>query len=165
MPDALFDRGPVAQPWIANSVTPTGVLHPQPGGSMRRRTWFLSVIALALLPAFRPASPHLAAGKLVPVKMTDISATQFKFDPAEITVNPGDTVRFVQSTITPHNVDFRSTPAGANLGAAKLGPFLTAAGQNYDLVIDARFSAGTYQFVCTPHEMMGMKGVLTVAGK
>ena len=31
-----------------------------------------------------------------------------------------------------------------------------------DVVIDARFSTGTHEYVCTPHEMMGMKGTITV---
>jgi plastocyanin len=132
---------------------------------MSSRTWFPSVVLLTLLPFLWPAAVPPTAGKLVTVKMVDISATQFKFEPAEFSAGAGDTLRFVQSTATPHNVDFRTTPAGANLGAAKMGPFLVSSGQTYDLVIDARFPAGTYQFVCTPHEMMGMKGVLIVAGK
>lgn len=131
---------------------------------MSSRTWFPSVVLLSLLPLLWPATPP-AAGKVVTVKMVDVSATQFKFEPAEFGASAGDTVRFVQATATPHNVDFRNTPAGANLGAAKMGPFLLTSGQTYDLVLDARFPAGAYQFVCTPHEMLGMKGVLTVAGK
>ena len=54
------------------------------------------------------------------------------------------------------------TGAGAKLGAAATGPYLTAKGQTYDLVIDARFTEGRYEFVCEPHEAIGMKGTLVV---
>lgn len=121
-------------------------------------------LALPALPR-TPVPPRVApAPKVVVVKATDVSATEFKWVPADIAGNPGDTVRFEQTTATPHNVEFRETPAGVDLGSAKMGPFLVAAGDHYDLVIDARFKPGAYTFVCTPHESMGMKGSLTVTG-
>ncbi len=134
---------------------------------MRYPGLFPSLAALLVAPVLgaQPPDFRASAPKLVVVKMVDVSATEFRFEPAAVTVSPGDTLRFVQTTATPHNVDFRATPEGAVLGPAKMGPFLTAVGQQYDLVIDARFPAGTYQFVCTPHEMMGMKGSFTVAAK
>jgi plastocyanin len=101
-------------------------------------------------------------GKLVVVKMVDVSATEYRFEPAILTAGAGDTVRFIQSGAMPHNVDFKAVPAGTNLGAAKTGPFLTKAGETYDLVIDGRFAAGIHQFNCMPHEALGMKGTLTV---
>lgn len=112
----------------------------------------------AVLPRVAPAP------KVVVVKAADVSATEFKWVPADITANPGDTVRFEQTTTTPHNVEFKETPAGVDLGSAKMGPFLVAASDHYDLVIDTRFKPGAYTFVCTPHESMGMKGSLTVTG-
>jgi len=109
-----------------------------------------------------PGEP--VSGKVVIVKMVDVSNTEFKFEPAEITVQPGDTVRFVQSGAMPHNVDFRTLPEGTDLGDAKMGPFLTTPDETYDVVIDGRFAAGEHGFVCTPHEFMGMTGTLTVEG-
>jgi plastocyanin len=79
-----------------------------------------------------------------------------------VTAGAGDTVRFVQAGAMPHNVDFKAVPAGTNLAAARTGPFLTKAGEAYDLVIDGRFAAGAHQFSCMPHEALGMKGTLTV---
>lgn len=38
----------------------------------------------------------------------------------------------------------------------------TAKGQTYDVVIDARFTDGKYDFVCDPHEALGMHGILTI---
>jgi plastocyanin len=99
---------------------------------------------------------------VVVVKMVDKSATEFVFEPADITVSPGQTVRFVQTGAMPHNVEFRDLPAGTNLGAAAMGPFLLAAGETYEVTIDDRFAPGTHKYVCTPHEIMGMVGTITV---
>jgi len=132
---------------------------------MRRARIAPSLLTLAFLPvviAARAVQPPRAP-KVVVVKAIDVSPTEFKFEPAAITVLPGDTVRFTQTTATPHNVEFRAVPAGTNLGSAKMGPFLVAAGATYDVVIDARFATGVHNYVCTPHEMMGMKGTITVA--
>lgn len=93
-----------------------------------------------------------------------ITVVDFQFQPATVTVRPGDVVRFLQTGIQPHNVDFRKVPRGVDLGDRKMGPFLVKKGDAYELRIDARFKPGVYEFVCTPHEMMGMKGRLIVAG-
>ena len=123
------------------------------------------VLTLAFLPLFMAAHPvrPARAPRVVVVKTGDVSPTEYKFEPANFTVVPGDTVRFTQTTATPHNVEFRAVPAGTNLGAARMGPFLTTAGATYDVVIDARFATGAHDYVCTPHEAMGMKGTITVA--
>jgi plastocyanin len=126
-----------------------------------RSTHLLSLAVLALIP-LAPPRPRPAA-KVVSVKMVDVSATAFKFEPAAVTAAPGDTVRFTQTSRTPHNVELKTVPAGVDPGASKMGPFLATEGATYDLVLDAKFAAGTYQFACTPHEMLGMKGTLTVA--
>ena len=115
--------------------------------------------------AFMPLG-KAPVGKTIVVKMIDKSPTEFTYEPAQVTANPGDVVQFVQVSATPHNVDFRETPAGADLGAAKTGEYMLTPNQKYELRIDARFKAGNYKFVCTPHEALGMKGSLTiVSGK
>jgi len=91
-----------------------------------------------------------------------VHLVEYSYDPGDIVAAPGDTVRFVQESPTPHNVEFRSTPPTAALGDARTGPYLVKAGDTYDLVIDQRFPAGVYQFACTPHHALGMKGTLTV---
>jgi plastocyanin len=100
---------------------------------------------------------------IVVVKMLDKSATEFVFEPSNITVKPGDVIRFVQTTATPHNVEFKNSPAGADLASILMGPFLMAPDETYEIVVDQRFVEGTYEFVCTPHFMMGMTGTITVA--
>jgi plastocyanin len=96
------------------------------------------------------------------VKTVEVSATSYKFEPAEVTVGLGDTVRFVQTSAMPHNVEFTKTPKGSKLGATKMGPYLAAPNQTYDVVIDTRFTSGQYKYICTPHVSMGMKGTISV---
>lgn len=129
------------------------------------RGWYAALLVAAVGGASLAWTDAPRAGAVVVVKMVDVSATEYRFEPAEISVNPGDTVRFEQAGVMPHNVEFREGPAGVNLGAARMGPFLTKAGETYDVVIDARFPAGVHKYVCTPHEALGMKGSITVAGK
>lgn len=121
----------------------------------------LVVIAIACAAPVGAAqtAPH---GHLITVHLVDRPNGQFVFDPATITAQRGDTVRFVQQSSAPHNVSFRTHPKDAKLGAAAVGPYLVTNGQTYDLVIDARFPDGAYTFACDPHEALGMKGSLTV---
>jgi plastocyanin len=103
------------------------------------------------------------AGHLVVVKLVDRGgSTPYAFEPAKVSVQPGDTLRFLEDAGVVHNVRFKTHPSGANLGKATAGPYLTTKGQKYDLVIDGRFAPGSYDFVCDPHEAMGMRGTLTV---
>jgi len=84
------------------------------------------------------------------------------FEPATLTVKKGDVVRWVMADGTVmHNVSFTSAqgnPAGVTLPADS--PYLTQAGQSYEAKIDA--PAGTYHYVCVPHQGMGMTGTITV---
>jgi plastocyanin len=105
------------------------------------------------------AGPHMLVVKLVEKG----GAMPYAFEPAKTVVQRGDTVRFIEAAGVMHNVHFTKQAAGAKLGGAATGPYLTSKGQTYDLVIDARFAEGTYEFVCEPHEAIGMKGTLVVS--
>jgi len=111
------------------------------------------------------AAPKQAARSgrdTVVVKMVDKGPSSFAFEPAHVTVHPGDVLEFVQTAATPHDVAFTKVPSGVNLGARKVGPFLTQPKQTYDLAIDDAFKPGHYDFVCLPHMALGMKGTLDV---
>lgn len=122
-------------------------------------------LAIASLTSVAPGTDTTAptTGKVIEVKMVDISATEFAFSPAKITVRAGDVVRFTQTKVNGHNVEFKTMPAGVDLGDARMGPFMMTAEQVYEVKIDARFKPGAYGYVCTPHELMGMKGEIVVA--
>jgi plastocyanin len=117
----------------------------------------LATMLLVALPLGAQSKPHL-----IVVKMVDAPSAKFAFEPSAIAAQPGDTVRFVQASAAPHDIDFRKSPKGAKLGSAANSPYLITPGQTFDLVIDNRFPAGVYDFVCDPHESVGMHGTLTV---
>ena len=102
--------------------------------------------------------PHMIVVKLVQTG----GPVPYAFEPAIAVAQRGDTVRFMESAGVMHNVHFTKQAAGAKLGRAATGPYLMTKGQTYDLVIDGRFTEGTYEYVCQPHEAIGMKGTLVV---
>lgn len=146
-----------------------------------------ALVALLLaVTAAAPAAPDRAAAttgsdstaaesSVLVVEMHD-----FRFSPSRIEVHPGQVVRFIQASQSPHNVEFRDVPSGTRLGPANaatvsessvrisggappaIGPFLMGEGSAYEIVIDESFATGIHEFVCTPHEAMGMTGVLVV---
>jgi plastocyanin len=119
-------------------------------------------LALAVAAGTAEAQTAAAKGKVVTVQMVDKSATEYRFEPAVISVQPGDTLRFVTTGAMTHNVEWKVVPAGAKLGDSQVGPYLTAKGQTYDLVIDSRFAPGDYEIVCTPHQTLGMQAKVTI---
>ena len=107
------------------------------------------------------ARPHT-----IVVKLVDKGGTMpYAFEPAIAVAQRGDTVRFIEGAGVMHNVHFTKQAPGAKLGRAATGPYLTVKGQTYDLVIDGRFAEGTYEYVCQPHEAIGMKGTLVVKSR
>jgi len=120
------------------------------------------VLVLATAAWHSSGPPSLRAGRVVIVKTVEVSATSYKFEPAEVTVLPGDTVRFVQTSAMPHNVEFTKTAKGSKLGPTQMGPYLAAPNQSYDVVIDTRFPPGQYKYICSPHVSLGMKGTISV---
>lgn len=131
---------------------------------MLRRT----IAGLALTAGLLYALPAVPTGAtpeptVHEVKMVDVSATEFKFEPADITVARGDIIRWIQTTATPHNVDLREGPDGTIPAVdTPVGPFMVTPDETYELVIGDEFADGTTKYVCTPHEYMGMVGSITV---
>ena len=125
-----------------------------------KRIGFSAFALLLLLAASRTSAQ--SALHVIVVTMVAKPNGQFAFEPAAVTAQRGDTLRFLQASTAPHNVHFEKMPKGAALGAAIHGPYLIGQGQKYDLVIDARFAVGEYAFVCDPHVSVGMRGTLTV---
>ena len=122
-----------------------------------------SIASLCVVPATAFGQSAAGASHIVVVKLVaKEAAAPYAFEPASVSVQHGDTLRFIEDAAAIHNVRFKTHPAGARLGAASVGPYLTTRGQSYDLVIDARFTDGRYEIVCDPHELLGMRGVINV---
>ena len=110
--------------------------------------------------AAAPAAPA-PAGDVVEVKMvTTQNGASGVFEPAAITVKPGQTIRWINDGGAAHNASFppADNPGKSNLPPA--GPYLTQAGQTYE--IQAPTEPGTYNYQCDPHAALGMKGTITV---
>ena len=110
-------------------------------------------------------------GNTVEVKMIG-DAQGYRFDPANVTIKKGDGVKFTMVSGGPHNVAFdpAGIPAGSNaqLDAnmsdkmAELSSNMKTNPGDAITVSFANVPAGTYNYHCTPHLAMGMKGVITV---
>lgn len=118
------------------------------------------------------AASIVAQGTVHEVRMLLTSDGKFLFDPAAITIKVGDVVRWRDVSGAPHNVSFhpQEIPDGAApiLNAAMpdkigdlQGKILIADGDTYTISF-AGLPPGDYHYYCLPHEMLGMKGVITV---
>jgi len=125
----------------------------------------------ATTPAAGAVAAAPATGTTHEVKMIG-DATGYRFEPANFIVKQGDAVKFIMTSGGPHNVAFLgiTDPAtkaqlDANMSGAKLGelssPLLMQPNEAYTISF-AKVPAGTYNYNCTPHVAMGMKGVITV---
>ncbi len=125
----------------------------------------------AATPAAGAAAPAPATGKTHEVKMVG-DASGYKFVPAELTVKQGDAVKFIMVSGGPHNVSFQNVTNAAakaqldaNMSGAKMGelssPMLMQPNEAYTVSF-ANVAAGKYDFICTPHAAMNMKGAITV---
>lgn len=113
----------------------------------------------------------VAAGKMVTVNMLG-DAKGFRFEPSNITVSKGDVIKFVNASGGPHNVAFDPSkiPAAAksslsaalpNQMSSMTGPFVTTPNGTYTMTF-TNVPPGKYDYFCTPHLALGMKGVITV---
>ena len=136
--------------------------------------------AAAAAPAAAPAAAApAAAGTMQPitgqtheVKMVGDASGSYRFDPAEITAKPGDGIKFVFVSSGPHNVAFDPATVPAEFKAVMMGnmpeqngelasKMLMTAGETYTISLGG-VAPGTYEFHCTPHIAMNMKGKIIV---
>jgi plastocyanin len=122
-------------------------------------------------PAAGAVAKAPATGKTWEVKMIG-DGTTYKFEPADITIKQGDAVKWIMVSGGPHNVAF--DPAEINAAAKPQltanmdnqmselsGPLLQNPNEEYTISF-ANVPAGKYNYHCTPHLAMGMKGTITV---
>ncbi len=119
------------------------------------------VLVVATFAVF--ASPALAAD--YEVKMGSDSGL-LVFEPAKLTVSPGDTVTCVNTNLAPHNVIFDANliPVGDKGLADKIShnQLTFAPGENYATTFSADMPSGDYTYYCAPHRGAGMVGTITV---
>lgn len=97
----------------------------------------------------------------------------YRFEPANLTIKSGDAVKFIAISGFPHNVAFSATGLAADVKAqldanfgsnrmAELTSNMYMTANESATISFANIPAGKYEFNCTPHLAMGMKGVITV---
>jgi plastocyanin len=112
-----------------------------------------------------------ATGTIHEVKMVG-DDKGYRFEPADLKVKAGDGVKFVMVSGGPHNVAFQeggfpaaaSAQLSANMenAAAPLTSQMLVNPNESVTVSFANLPAGDYNYQCTPHLAMGMKGKITV---
>jgi plastocyanin len=142
-PESTGEQQPAAEP--APESAPPAPAPPSPAGPAEQQ---------AAAPAQAPAQPAAGERRNKPVarkaQSGSITITDFKFTPASITVDVGDTVTWTNQGRTPHS-------ATAGDGSFDTGTF--PRGQSRSHTFDA---AGSFSYICTPHPFM--KGTVTVRG-
>jgi len=113
---------------------------------MKRLLW-LAALSLLIVSALAPAA--WAQGEEVTVNMED----NF-FDQANITVEPGTTVTWVQSGDNPHTTTSYD-------GLWDSGMIEGGSDGTFSFTFE---EPGTYDYFCIPHEELGMIGSVTVTG-
>lgn len=120
--------------------------------------------------AAAPAAAPQTAGATHDVDMTMVDG-QPRFVPAELTIKPGDAVRFINKEGGPHNVQFwaDSIPSGAASAISmdrQMSPLESEMLVEQDAAVTVTFAAnaptGEYHFTCVPHGAMGMHGMIKV---
>jgi plastocyanin len=112
-----------------------------------KRLLQLVTLSLVALLVFAPSA--WAQGEEVTVRMED----NF-FEPANITVEPGTTVTWVQSGNNPHTTTSYD-------GLWDSGMIEGGSGGTFSFTFE---EPGTFDYFCIPHEELGMVGSVTVTG-
>lgn len=125
-----------------------------------------------------PATTPATAGTLAPITGTThevrmvFENNEYKFVPANITVKAGDGIRWIMVSGAPHNVAFDAATIASDVKSqlsanmpnqiSELSsPMMINANETYTISF-ANVPAGSYNYHCTPHLAMNMRGVITV---
>jgi plastocyanin len=111
-------------------------------------------------------------GETHEVKMVQDAQGNYRFDPADITIKSGDGVKFVMVSGGPHNVAFDPAQIPANAKAqlsanmqqqvSELSsPMMMNPNETYTISF-GQMPPGKYDYHCTPHLALGMRGTITV---
>lgn len=138
-----------------------------------------TLAAVVALAAFAPGRAERPAKQTVHTVRMIMQGSLSKFEPATLTIRPGDQVRFVNVSGGPHNVSFdpATLPAGMQPVLEKAmadqiqplwGKLVSDTNEAY-VISFAGARPGRYPFFCVPHmydengnATVGMKGVIIV---
>ena len=116
---------------------------------------FLSTLLFVIASFFVAVTP--ANAKTVEVKMGADNG-MLAFEPSKVTVKAGDTVKWVNNKLSPHNVVFDSAKV-KNADKINHKALLFSPGESFEVTFD---EPGEYPYYCEPHRGAGMVGTVTV---
>ncbi len=127
------------------------------------RSLGLILCTLLLVVSSFVMSANPAAAETYTVKMGNDKGL-LKFEPAKLTIKTGDTVKWVNNKLAPHNAVFdgNAVPGGDKALASKLThtKLLYSPGESYESTFS---TPGQYTYYCQPHRGAGMVGKITVS--
>ena len=112
--------------------------------------WWMSRLTIMLSALFLSFS--LAASAYA-IEVTMGSGGNLIFSPNEITISAGDTVKFVNGELPPHNMVVKDHPELSHTDLAFMG------GESFEVTFP---ESGDYEFQCDPHAGAGMTGIIHV---
>ena len=113
------------------------------------KSFFYTALALVLACTVGVAS---ASAATVEVKLGADSG-MLAFEPSSVTIKAGDTVKFVNNKMAPHNAVFEGHDEYSHTDLA------FSPGESWEETFS---TAGTYDFYCEPHRGAGMVGKVIV---
>ena len=113
------------------------------------RTFAAACCALLMLIGLNVGSAKAAT---VEVKL-GTGAGMLAFEPSTVTIKAGDTVKFINNQLAPHNAVFEGHDELSHSDLA------FAPGESWEETFSA---AGTYDYYCEPHRGAGMVGKVIV---
>ena len=117
---------------------------------LKKLSILLSTLLLVVGSFFLTMSPALAA--TYEVKMGSDSF-MLQFDPSTITIKAGDTVKWINNKMSPHNLVFDDSSLESHKA------LLFAAGDSVETTFP---NPGSYSYYCEPHRGAGMVGTVIV---
>ncbi|MBH8553263.1 plastocyanin [Nostocaceae cyanobacterium CENA357] len=131
------------------------------------RRFSLAVLTILLVVSSFAVFTPSAAAETHQVKLGSDKG-MLAFEPAKLTIKPGDTIEWVNNKVPPHNVVFdaaknpeKSADLAKSLSHKQL---LMSPGQTQTTTFPADAPAGEYTFYCEPHRGAGMVGKIIVEG-
>lgn len=104
------------------------------------------------------ATPALAKEYTIKEISDPAGDKPYYFEPDHLTIQPGDTVTFIDAQDDTHDIMFDVVPKAVT-EAMIMGPMQEKEGSKWSYTFTV---PGTYHFHCHPHEALGMQGDLIV---
>ena len=119
-----------------------------------------STLLLIMVSLFTSVNPAFA--ETYTVKMgSDSGALQFV--PDTLTIKPGDTVKWVNNKLAPHNAVFDTSKVSADSAKSfSHKSLLFSPGESYETTFPKDIAPGEYPYYCEPHRGAGMVGKIIV---